>query len=203
MGSPSSCRCIEGVGASAGGLLVIRSGIGGPGGVESFGMKVDVHAAISDLSVGEQQVVEILRVLSRGADVIILDEPTSGLDPNQLLEIRRLIRDISVNKTVIFSTHIMQEVQALCQRVVIINRGKLVANSDVASLQAGSRNEKVTLVEFEAPVELEALQSIPGVLRAEDLGRHAGLVEAGSGDLVTVDDHHHGVGGWDGATRVR
>ncbi|GAB3817461.1 hypothetical protein GCM10028895_13610 [Pontibacter rugosus] len=118
---------------------------------------------IGALSKGYRQRVGLAQALVHDPQVLILDEPTTGLDPNQIVEIRSLIKRIGQNKTVIFSTHIMQEVAAICDRVIIINRGKLVANSDVASLQAGGRNDKTTLVEFEAPVEVEALQNIQGV----------------------------------------
>lgn len=135
--------------------------------VELCGLTLEQGKKIGALSKGYRQRVGLAQALVHDPQVLILDEPTTGLDPNQIVEIRALIKQIGQNKTVIFSTHIMQEVAAICDRVVIINRGKLVANSDVASLQSGVRNEKVTLVEFEAPVELDALQSIPGVQRVE------------------------------------
>lgn len=135
--------------------------------VELCGLTLEQSKKIGALSKGYRQRVGLAQALVHDPQVLILDEPTTGLDPNQIVEIRSLIKQIGQNKTVIFSTHIMQEVAAICDRVVIINRGKLVADSDVASLQAGGRNEKVTLVEFERPVALDALQSIPGVLRVE------------------------------------
>ncbi|WP_276496181.1 gliding motility-associated ABC transporter ATP-binding subunit GldA [Pontibacter litorisediminis] len=135
--------------------------------VELCGLTLEQGKKIGALSKGYRQRVGLAQALVHDPQVLILDEPTTGLDPNQIVEIRSLIKQIGQNKTVIFSTHIMQEVTAICDRVVIINRGKLVANSDVASLQKGGRDEKVTLVEFEAPVEIEALQSIPGVLQVE------------------------------------
>ncbi|MDX5480326.1 MAG: gliding motility-associated ABC transporter ATP-binding subunit GldA [Hymenobacteraceae bacterium] len=133
--------------------------------VELCGLSLEQGKKIGALSKGYRQRVGLAQALVHDPQVLILDEPTTGLDPNQIVEIRSLIKRVGQNKTVIFSTHIMQEVTAICDRVVIINRGKLVADSDVASLQAGGRDEKVTLVEFEQPVEEEALQGIPGVLR--------------------------------------
>jgi len=133
--------------------------------VDLCGLTLEQGKKIGALSKGYRQRVGLAQALVHDPPVLILDEPTTGLDPNQIVEIRALIKRVGQNKTVIFSTHIMQEVTAICDRVVIINRGKLVANSDVASLQAGERNEKVTLVEFEQPVEAEALLSIPGVLQ--------------------------------------
>ena len=133
--------------------------------VELCGLTLEQGKKIGALSKGYRQRVGLAQALVHDPPVLILDEPTTGLDPNQIVEIRSLIKRVGQNKTVIFSTHIMQEVAAICDRVVIINRGKLVADSDVSGLQAGNRHEKVTLVEFEQPVEAEALQHIPGVLR--------------------------------------
>ncbi|OKL41299.1 gliding motility-associated ABC transporter ATP-binding subunit GldA [Pontibacter flavimaris] len=140
--------------------------------VELCGLTLEQGKKIGALSKGYRQRVGLAQALVHDPQVLILDEPTTGLDPNQIVEIRALIRQIGQNKTVIFSTHIMQEVTAICDRVVIINRGKLVANNDVASLQAAGKNEKLTLVEFEAPVEEETLQSIPGVERVELVQNH-------------------------------
>ncbi|TXK47575.1 gliding motility-associated ABC transporter ATP-binding subunit GldA [Pontibacter qinzhouensis] len=133
--------------------------------VELCGLTLEQGKKIGTLSKGYRQRVGLAQALVHDPQVLILDEPTTGLDPNQIVEIRSLIKQVGQNKTVIFSTHIMQEVTAICDRVVIINRGKLVADSDVASLQAGSRNEKVTLVEFEQPIASDLLQHIPGVLQ--------------------------------------
>lgn len=134
--------------------------------VELCGLTLEQGKKIGALSKGYRQRVGLAQALVHDPQVLILDEPTTGLDPNQIVEIRSLIKRIGQDKTVIFSTHIMQEVTAICDRVVIINRGKLVADSDVASLQAGARNEKTTLVEFEQPIPLEALEQVPGVLSA-------------------------------------
>jgi ABC-2 type transport system ATP-binding protein len=84
--------------------------------------------------------VGLAQALIHNPEVLILDEPTSGLDPNQILEIRKLIKEISRNKTVIFSTHIMQEVQALCDRVIIINKGKIVADDTLQNLLSQNNN---------------------------------------------------------------
>ncbi|MBC5992169.1 gliding motility-associated ABC transporter ATP-binding subunit GldA [Pontibacter cellulosilyticus] len=135
--------------------------------VELCGLTLEQGKKIGALSKGYRQRVGLAQALVHDPQVLILDEPTTGLDPNQIVDIRALIKQIGQNKTVIFSTHIMQEVAAICDRVVIINRGKLVADSDVSSLQSGGKNEKVTLVEFEAPVDIAILQSIPGVQRVE------------------------------------
>jgi ABC-2 type transport system ATP-binding protein len=134
--------------------------------VELCGLTLEQGKKIGTLSKGYRQRVGLAQALVHDPQVLILDEPTTGLDPNQIVDIRALIKRIGQDKTVIFSTHIMQEVTAICDRVVIINRGKLVADSDVASLQAGERNEKTTLVEFEQPVPIESLEQVPGVVSA-------------------------------------
>jgi ABC-2 type transport system ATP-binding protein len=95
--------------------------------------------------------------------VLILDEPTSGLDPNQLVEIRKLIKDLGKEKTVIFSTHIMQEVQALCDRVMIINNGKIVANDTIDMLQNRITGENVVTIEFAEAVNDALLNKIKGI----------------------------------------
>ena len=106
-------------------------------------------------------------------EVLILDEPTSGLDPNQIVEVRDLIRTLGHNKTVILSTHIMQEVQALCQRVIIINKGHLVADEATASLRQKGMGQMAFKVEFSQEVDLQKLQNLPGVSRVIQSGRHA------------------------------
>jgi ABC-2 type transport system ATP-binding protein len=101
------------------------------------------------LSKGYRQRVGLAQALIHDPAVLILDEPTSGLDPNQLVEIRKLIKEISRNKTVIFSTHIMQEVSALCDRVIVINKGEIVSDSSLANLLSLQNNETVIIVEFD------------------------------------------------------
>ncbi|MBB6610454.1 gliding motility-associated ABC transporter ATP-binding subunit GldA [Pontibacter sp. Tf4] len=135
--------------------------------VELCGLTLEQGKKIGALSKGYRQRVGLAQALVHDPQVLILDEPTTGLDPNQIVEIRSLIKRIGQDKTVIFSTHIMQEVAAICDRVVIINRGRLVANSDVASLQAGNRGQKTTIVEFEQPIEIDLLQTIAGVEKVE------------------------------------
>ena len=109
----------------------------------------------------------LAQALIHDPGVLILDEPTTGLDPNQIGEIRGLIRELGEDKTVIFSTHILPEVTALCSRVVIINRGQLVADSPVAALGAGAAGETIIRAEFELPIDLAPLRALPGISRAE------------------------------------
>ena len=117
-------------------------------------------------------------------EVLILDEPTSGLDPNQLIEIRELIRSLGRDKTVIFSSHIMQEVQAVADRIIIINKGKIVANDTAAALQSKLNNEITVIAEFKQKVERAMLGEIKGVKHYEQLndGRWS-FVSAGKGDV--------------------
>jgi ABC-2 type transport system ATP-binding protein len=138
--------------------------------IEQCGLTLEQHKKIEALSKGYRQRVGLAQALLHDPKVLILDEPTSGLDPNQLVEIRKLIKEVSRNKTVLFSTHIMQEVQALCERVVVINRGTIVADDRVAVLV--SRGEQVLVVEFGEHVEVEDLFAIPGVEAVEPAGPH-------------------------------
>jgi len=118
--------------------------------VELTGLKTEQHKKIGALSKGFRQRVGLAQALIHDPAVLILDEPTTGLDPNQLDEIRQLISAISKEKTVMLSTHIMQEVEAVCTRVIIINKGKLVADGSVDQLKAGKFDQKQTVwVEFD------------------------------------------------------
>jgi len=107
--------------------------------IERVGLGLEKHKKIGQLSKGYRQRVGLAQALIHNPDVLILDEPTTGLDPNQLVEIRDLIKNVGKDKTVIFSTHIMQEVEAICDRVVIINRGKIVADSTLSDLKKGGK----------------------------------------------------------------
>lgn len=130
--------------------------------VQTVGLGLEQNKKIGALSKGYRQRVGLAQALLHDPSVLILDEPTTGLDPNQLAEIRSLIKSLSSDKTVIFSTHIMQEVQAMCDRVIIINRGKLVADSPVSALSGRAAGQRV-LVEFTEQVPAEVLETIPGV----------------------------------------
>jgi ABC-2 type transport system ATP-binding protein len=112
--------------------------------VQVCGLQVEQHKKIAQLSKGYRQRVGLAQALLHDPSVLILDEPTTGLDPNQLTEIRTLIRTTGANKTVLFSTHIMQEVEALCDRVIIISKGHIVADSPLATLrQRGESLEEI------------------------------------------------------------
>jgi ABC-2 type transport system ATP-binding protein len=140
--------------------------------VDLCGLSVEQGKKIGSLSKGYRQRVGLAQALIHNPEVLILDEPTTGLDPNQIQEIRTLIRNIGKEKTVIFSTHIMQEVSAICDRVVIINRGKIAADSEVGALESLHQGEVQTIAQFESPIEMTLMQGIPGVLGVEPLPAH-------------------------------
>jgi len=143
--------------------------------VQRVGLTREQNKQIGALSKGYRQRVGLAEALVHDPEVLILDEPTTGLDPNQISEIRDLIRELGENKTVIFSTHILPEVAALCSRAIIISRGQLVADAPVAELSARAAGETVLRAEFEGPVALGPLQALPGV-RAAEAGEKAGVV---------------------------
>ena len=131
--------------------------------IEITGLQREQHKKLGALSKGYRQRVGLAQALINDPEVLILDEPTSGLDPNQLLEIRNLIRDIGKEKTVMLSTHIMQEVEAICSRAIIIHKGNIVADDSTHNLQNIVYNKVIVRVEFSSPVEKQLLMSIGGV----------------------------------------
>lgn len=140
--------------------------------IDLVGLGLEQNKLIGALSKGYRQRVGLAQAMIHSPEVLILDEPTSGLDPNQLAEIRELIRNLGREKTVLLSTHIMQEVDAICNRVIIVNRGKIVADNAVAALMQQLGGQQVLMVEFSEAVQIEALQSLKGVSRAEVLGKN-------------------------------
>ncbi len=140
--------------------------------VQLTGLEREQKKIISALSKGYRQRVGLAQAMLHDPQVLILDEPTSGLDPNQLVEIRSLIKQLGQQKTVIFSTHIMQEVQALCDRVVIINKGVIVANDPIETLQNRVKGESVVTVEFAQSVDKKLLAGISKVKQVKDLGKN-------------------------------
>jgi len=129
--------------------------------IELTGLTPEAHKKISQLSKGYRQRVGLANALLHSPDVLILDEPTTGLDPNQLVEIRNLIKTIGKKKTVFLSTHIMQEVEAMCDRVIIINKGEVVADKYLKDLREGQ--QQIVIVEFDYRVEDAFLLKLPKV----------------------------------------
>jgi ABC-2 type transport system ATP-binding protein len=140
--------------------------------VELCGLTVEQSKKIGSLSKGYRQRVGLAQALIHDPEVLILDEPTTGLDPNQIQEIRALIKKVGQEKTVIFSTHIMQEVSAICNRVVIINQGTLAVDSTVSDLESLHKGEIHTIAEFESAIDPSILQTIPNILAVETLPQH-------------------------------
>ena len=140
--------------------------------IEKTGLQKEQHKLIGSLSKGYRQRVGLAQALLHNPEVLILDEPTTGLDPNQLVEIRSLIKEIGREKTVMLSTHIMQEVEAICDRVIIINKGRIVANKNISELKKTSGNRKLISVEFDKKVGQKELLNIENVIEAIELGRN-------------------------------
>jgi ABC-2 type transport system ATP-binding protein len=133
--------------------------------IELTGLTIEQNKKIGLLSKGYRQRVGLAQAIIHDPQVLILDEPTTGLDPNQILDIRQLIKTIGQHKTVILSSHIMQEVQAVCNKVVIINAGVVVANNSVESLKADSVTEVKINAEFETPIDASLLDQLEHVAR--------------------------------------
>ncbi|MFN8280909.1 MAG: ATP-binding cassette domain-containing protein [Saprospiraceae bacterium] len=127
------------------------------------GLVKEQNKKIAELSKGYRQRVGLSQALLHDPKVLILDEPTSGLDPNQIIEIRDLIRNIGKEKTIIFSTHIMQEVRMLCDRVIIINNGNLVADDPIESFQDRFQDRQIVHVEFRAEPDIRILKNLEGI----------------------------------------
>jgi len=142
----------------------------------AVGLEVEQAKKIGALSKGYRQRVGLAAAIIHDPEVLILDEPTSGLDPNQLVEIRELIRKIGKSKTVMLSTHIMQEVEAICDRVVIINKGQIVADNTAAELQLDTVHQTV-YVEFDGEVSKSLIAKIDGVDKLEQV-QQGWLLEA-------------------------
>ncbi|MBC7389920.1 MAG: gliding motility-associated ABC transporter ATP-binding subunit GldA [Opitutaceae bacterium] len=132
--------------------------------IEQVGLGKEQGKKVGQLSKGYRQRVGLAQAIIHDPEVLILDEPLTGLDPNQIVEIRSLIKDLGKNKTVIFSTHIMQEVQYLCDKVIIINKGKIVADKSLSDLQLSDDNSKIVLVEFGKSFDSQSLNSLKGVI---------------------------------------
>ena len=137
--------------------------------IELTGLQKEAHKKIGQLSKGYRQRVGLASALLHDPEVLILDEPTTGLDPNQLVEIRAVIKAVGKNKTVLLSTHIMQEVEALCDRVIIINEGELVADKKIDAV-IPAQKEQLLEVEFDVVVAADLLTQLPNLISYKNTG---------------------------------
>ena len=135
--------------------------------IELTGLTPEAHKTIGQLSKGYRQRVGLANALLHNPEVLILDEPTTGLDPNQLVDIRQLIKGLGKDKTVFLSTHIMQEVEAMCDRVIIINKGEIVADKKLSELREGQ--EQTVIVEFDYRVEDAFLLKLPNAKKVKNV----------------------------------
>lgn len=152
--------------------------------IQQTGLEREQYKKISQLSKGYRQRVGLAQAMLHDPKVLILDEPTTGLDPNQLVEIRKLIKQLGKEKTVILSTHIMQEVEAVCDQVVIINKGLIVANDETKNLQAAALQQLTYVVEFDQVIQKQALLKIDGVIAAQVLADKSWVLQTNT--LVDV-----------------
>lgn len=159
--------------------------------IDLCGLGPERHKYIGELSKGFRQRVGLAQALIHDPEVLILDEPTTGLDPNQIAEIRTLIKEIGKEKTVMLSSHILKEVEATCDRILIINRGKIVADGSTEELRNRAKGAKQVLVQFknaddDIPSSLSELSSVSEVTPAED-ANDAWLVHS-DGDLDSREE---------------
>jgi ABC-2 type transport system ATP-binding protein len=140
--------------------------------VELVGLTNEAHKKIGQLSKGYKQRVGIAAALVHNPEVLILDEPTSGLDPNQIIEIRDIIKRLAENKTVIFSSHIMQDVEAICERVIIINKGQIVADDQLSNLKNKSTENQMVSVEFKEKIASNLFSEIKDCLSIKEISQN-------------------------------
>ncbi len=140
--------------------------------IELTGLTKEAHKKIGMLSKGYKQRVGLAQAMLHNPEVLILDEPTTGLDPNQIVEIRELITRIGKEKTVLLSTHIMQEVQAMCSRVMIINNGKIVADDSIDKIQQANTAQGVLIVQFEQAIDERLLKQLTNVHSMQSMGNN-------------------------------
>jgi ABC-2 type transport system ATP-binding protein len=148
--------------------------------IELTGLAPEQKKKIGALSKGYRQRVGLAQALIHDPEVLILDEPTSGLDPNQIHEIRNLIRSIGATKTVMLSTHIMQEVEAICDRAIIIHKGKIVADDATKNLASSIRNKNRITVEFSGRITKDDLKHLPGVTLVDQAKPNIWVIETDS-----------------------
>lgn len=134
--------------------------------IEKVGLTQEAHKKINQLSKGYQQRVGLAAAILHDPKVLILDEPTTGLDPNQIVEIRELIKELGKEKTVLFSTHIMQEVEAICDRVIIIKKGEILVDKKLAELK--QNNQQIIEVTFNSKIEEQLIQQLQNIVSCKN-----------------------------------
>ncbi len=137
--------------------------------IDLTGLRLESNKKTGQLSKGYKQRVGLAATLIHDPKVLILDEPTSGLDPNQIVEIRQVIKDLGKNKTVLFSSHILQEVESICDRVIIINKGNIVADDTLKNLQSANKAFHIVVVQFGKNIDINLLKNLDGVEKAEEI----------------------------------
>jgi ABC-2 type transport system ATP-binding protein len=152
--------------------------------IELTGLTIESKKKIGQLSKGYKQRVGLAAALIHDPEVLILDEPTSGLDPNQIIEIREVIKQQGKNKTVLFSTHILQEVEALCDRVIIINKGEIVADDKLSNLQKGKKDNHVVRVQFQGSVDKNLFHSLNHVSNVVEVQPYTFTLETSNPESV-------------------
>jgi ABC-2 type transport system ATP-binding protein len=152
--------------------------------IKTVGLSLEAHKKIGQLSKGYKQRVGLAAALVHNPEVLILDEPTSGLDPNQIVEIRNVIKALAQEKTILFSSHIMQEVEALCDRVIIINKGNIVADDRLSNLQKTNGSKQKVMVEFKENVETGWLENLTAVTKIDHSNNTIFNIQCGDAEAV-------------------
>jgi ABC-2 type transport system ATP-binding protein len=137
--------------------------------IDLTGLRPESNKKTGQLSKGYKQRVGLAAALIHDPKVLILDEPTTGLDPNQIIEIRQVIKDLGKNKTVLFSSHILQEIESICDRVIIINKGNLVANDSLTNLQSANKDSRVIIVQFGKNTDIQLLKNLSDVESVDEV----------------------------------
>lgn len=137
--------------------------------IDLTGLRLESNKKTGQLSKGYKQRVGLAAALIHDPKVLILDEPTTGLDPNQIIEIRQLIKDLGKNKTVLFSSHILQEVESICDRVIIINKGNIVADDTLVNLHSSGKSSHIVIVQFGNIIDINLLKNLDGVENVEEI----------------------------------
>ncbi len=146
--------------------------------VDRVGLQIEQNKKIGALSKGYRQRVGLASALLHDPQVLILDEPTTGLDPNQIVEIRQVIKNIGKEKTVVFSSHIMQEVQAICDRVIIINRGKIVADGTLSELKKENKEGQLLTISFAEAINEQLFKGLKGLVYFKNIGNNTYEIKA-------------------------